>query len=76
MAMETQLLDERGRVRVRQPDLDRGKVYYICRRCASHTYMTTQWVGWRMYGSEDADLPRRGPNRPEWSLEEDDGSNV
>ncbi|WP_010540392.1 hypothetical protein [Dietzia alimentaria] len=77
MVMETQLLDEYGRVQVRQPDIHEGRVYFICRGCACHTYMTTQWLGVRMYGSEDAiDQERRGLgsdgyNRPAWALEDD-----
>ncbi|WP_068059180.1 hypothetical protein [Nocardia xishanensis] len=54
MVFETQMLDARGRVIVRQPDVQEARVYFICRGCASHTYMTTQWIGCRMYGSEDA----------------------
>ncbi|MFC8531901.1 hypothetical protein [Nocardia sp. NPDC057227] len=54
MVFEGQLLDREGRVVVRQPDPRKGRVYFICRGCASHTYMTTQWLGCRMYGSEDA----------------------
>jgi len=60
MVFETQLLDEHGRVRVRQPDMDEGRCYFICRWCASHTYMTTQWIGFRMYGSEDAAVSWEG----------------
>ena len=74
MAFETQLLDEHGRVQVRQPDLNEGRVYFICRGCASHTYMTTQWIGCRMYGSEDAlaEAPAyAGVNRDSWRLNPD-----
>lgn len=73
MVFETQILDGDGRVRIRQPDLDEGRVYFICRLCACHTYMTTQWIGWRMYGSEDAirsttgyGVYSPGVNRDEW----------
>lgn len=76
MVFETQLLDEHGRVVVRQPDLQRARTYFICRKCASHTYMTTQWVGFRLHGSEDAlaDVasPSDGVNRPAWRLEGND----
>lgn len=51
---ETQLLDSQGRVLIRQPDLDEARVYLVCLECASHTYLTTSWVGFRLYGSEDA----------------------
>lgn len=53
-AFETQLLDSNGRVMVRQPDLELGRVYFICVGCASHTYMSTSWVGYRMLGAEDS----------------------
>lgn len=53
-AFETQLLDSNGRVRVRQPDTEHGRVYFICTGCASHTYMSTSWVGYRMLGAEDS----------------------
>lgn len=43
---ETQLLDERGRVAVRQPDMDSGRVYAVCMPCRSHTYIETAWVGY------------------------------
>lgn len=53
MVFETQLLDERGRVQVRQPDLEAGRVYLVCLRCAQHTYMQTNAVGYRLEGSTD-----------------------
>jgi hypothetical protein len=57
MVFETQLLDEYGRVRVRQPDIDKGRVYLVCLLCASHTYMTTRFSIYRLYGSEDESEP-------------------
>lgn len=57
MAFETDLLEVDGRyirTNIRQPAIDEAKCYFICRNCASYTYMTTQWIGYRMYGSEDA----------------------
>ena len=79
MVFETQLLDAGGRVHIRQPDIQEGRVYFICRGCASHTYMTTQWLGARMHGSEDAipsgdknPLGRDGWNRPAWRLPDED----
>lgn len=42
---ETQLLDRDGRVAVRQPDTDKGRVYCVCMRCHQHTYIVTKWVG-------------------------------
>ena len=73
MVFETQLLDREGRVQIRQPDLTEGRVYFICRGCASHTYMTTQWLGVRMYGSEDAvdDADSGAMNRRGWRAPED-----
>lgn len=53
MVFESQLLDDDGRVIIRQPDLDKGRVYLVCLRCAQHTYMETSWVGYRMEGSPD-----------------------
>src|SRR5690606_32156515 len=74
MVFETQFLGPNGSVNVRQPDIDRGRTYFICRGCASHTYMTTQWIGCRMYGSEDMipdDGKRHGYgfSRPAWSAD-------
>ncbi len=57
MAFETQLLSATGGVIVRQPDIDHGRVYLVCLLCASHTYMATRWVGYRLYGSEDEITP-------------------
>lgn len=57
MAFETELYEVDGhyvRTRIRQPDMDEARCYSVCRRCACYTYMTVQWVGFRMYGSEDA----------------------
>jgi hypothetical protein len=84
MVFETQMLDERGRVIVRQPDMETAKTYFICRNCATHTYMTTEWIGYQLYGSEAAlhDLKTKGHSagysggyghgRPAWKLEETD----
>jgi hypothetical protein len=57
MVFETDLLEVDGRyirTNIRLPDTDEAKCYFICRKCASYTYMTTQWIGYRMHGSEDA----------------------
>ncbi|MEU7403825.1 hypothetical protein [Streptomyces sp. NPDC044948] len=43
---ETQLLDQDGRVLVRQPTIDGGRVYAVCMPCRSHTYIETSWVGY------------------------------
>lgn len=42
---ETQLLDNDGRVRIRQPDTEKGRVYCVCMRCHQHTYMVTRRAG-------------------------------
>lgn len=78
------------RLAIRQPDLNEGRVYFICVHCASHTYMTTSWIGYRLHGSEDANpryigvgedgntIPNPnhcgGYNRPAWEPKEDDES--
>lgn len=57
LAFETELYEVDGRYirsSIRQPDMDEARCYFICRRCACYTYMTAQWIGFRMYGSEDA----------------------
>ena len=43
---ETQLLDKHGRVLIRQPHLDTGRVYCVCMGCHSHTYIETKWAGY------------------------------
>lgn len=43
---ETQLLDEHGRVVIRQPDVANGRVYCVCMECCSHTYINTGYVGY------------------------------
>lgn len=62
MVFETQLLDGDGRVIIRQPDLDTGRVYLVCLLCASHTYMSTSWTGYRLYGSEDTTNTEGSPH--------------
>lgn len=42
---ETQLLDDRGRVQIRQPDLKKGRVFCVCMGCHKHTYIETEWLG-------------------------------
>ena len=44
--METQLLDERGRVKIRQPDPEKARVYCVCMTCCLHTYIETEWAGY------------------------------
>lgn len=47
---ETQLLDPYGRVEIRQPNTDHGRVYMVCAPCRHHTYMETAWVGYQLGG--------------------------
>lgn len=49
---ETQLLDKDGRVLIRQPALADGRVYCVCMKCLSHTYVITGWCG-SFLGSPD-----------------------
>ncbi|MFJ1653479.1 hypothetical protein ACIOC2_19230 [Streptomyces sp. NPDC088337] len=55
---ETQLLGAEGRVIVRQPSIDEGRVYAVCMPCRSHTYIVTAWVGYHLghpfYEEEEA----------------------
>lgn len=50
---ETQLLDDTGRVVIRQPDIDKGRVYCVCMTCRAHTYVVTEWVGFYLGGPGD-----------------------
>lgn len=50
---ETQLLDESGRVRIRQPGITEGRVYVVCMGCRSHSYVVTEWVGYFLGGPGD-----------------------
>lgn len=43
---ESQLLDEQGRVQIRQPSIHEARVYLVCMGCHSHTYIETTWVGY------------------------------
>ncbi len=52
---ETQLLDSDGRVQIRQPAINDGRVYLVCLGCRSHTYVNTDWVGYYLGGPEDID---------------------
>ncbi len=62
---ETQLLDAEGRVNVRQPDTQRGRVYCVCMKCHQHTYIVTRWAGfflpdpWVEDAEEEADQTSR-----------------
>ncbi|WP_373202654.1 helix-turn-helix transcriptional regulator [Mycobacterium marinum] len=89
LTFDTELYEIDGRyirVRIRQPDIDEARCYFICRRCACYTFMTTQFIGFRMYGSEDAAVCWEGDDpipannkritpateRAPWSLTPDD----
>jgi len=43
---ESQMLDAAGRVLIRQPDLEEGRVYCVCMKCHTHTYIVTEFVGY------------------------------
>ena len=49
---ETQLLDQHGRVQIKAPDITSGRVFCVCMKCCSHTYLETGWVGYYI-GSPD-----------------------
>ena len=49
---ETQMLDSSGRVLMKAPDINSGRVYCVCMKCYSHTYVKTGWVGYYI-GSPD-----------------------
>lgn len=34
-----------------QPHMEEAKVWLVCLRCASHTYMSTAWAGVQLVGS-------------------------
>ena len=42
---ETQLLDPNGRVLARQPSIDEARVYCVCMKCQTHSYIVTEWAG-------------------------------
>jgi hypothetical protein len=50
---ETQLLDDMGRVRIRQPDIDEARVYFVCMRCRGWTYGVFNWVGFTLGDPDD-----------------------
>lgn len=43
---ENQLLEGDGRIIAKQPDTKAGRVYCVCMKCHSHTYIETKWVGY------------------------------
>ena len=36
---------------IRQPDCDKGSVYCVCMACASHTYIETSFIQYKLDGS-------------------------
>jgi hypothetical protein len=54
---ETELLTvQNGEIQpaIRQPDLHNGRVYCVCMKCASHTYIATQWINYYLGGDHPA----------------------
>jgi hypothetical protein len=35
------------------PDIARGRVYCVCMKCCSHTYIETGWVGFYLNSPDD-----------------------
>ncbi|MFB6512082.1 hypothetical protein ACFCW4_02725 [Streptomyces virginiae] len=65
---ETQMLDDSGRVVVRQPDIDRARVYAVCMPCRSHTYIETAWVGYFLgypFMEEEQERNDKGDTQPD-----------
>lgn len=52
---ESQLLGNEGRVLVKQPNCTAGKVYCVCMKCHSHSYVETVYVGYRLNSPPDND---------------------
>jgi hypothetical protein len=50
---ETQLLDNEGRVKIRQPDTYLAKVFCVCMACRAHTWVETRWIGYYLGGPEE-----------------------
>lgn len=50
---ETQLLDKDGRVLIRQPDLTSAKVFCVCMKCLSHSYIETGWIGYYLNSPDE-----------------------
>lgn len=48
---------------IRQPSTVSGRVYCVCMKCASHTYVATQWIGFYLggdYAEQQEDEPAPG----------------
>ena len=70
---ETQLLDDHGRVQIRQPDVKEGRVYVVCMACRTHTYVVTEWAGYFLGGPDYSalDMEDTAGNLPEGGGERD-----
>lgn len=62
---ETQLLDDRGGVRIRQPDIEAARVYFICMKCNGWTYSVFDWVGYYLTDPTMRDNPEEAADDPE-----------
>lgn len=51
---ETQMLDEHGRVLVKQPAIEDARVYFVCLKCRGYTYGEFEWVGYYLGDPECA----------------------
>lgn len=52
-ALEGVAPDLEGRTILRTPDAAHGRVYCVCLRCASHTFIDTEWAGFAITAGED-----------------------
>lgn len=57
---EKQLLDDQGRVIVRQPDLREANIYVVCMECNTWTYVVAEWAGYYIGSPALADEPPDG----------------
>lgn len=70
---ETQLLDPEGRVRVRQPAIDEGRVYCVCMRCHQHTYIVTKWANFFLSDPWMDEWEAREPEDEDWDADRRSG---
>lgn len=47
---ESQLLDNAGRVQIRQPDMKQAHIYVLCMGCRTWTYVVAEWAGYYLGG--------------------------
>lgn len=50
---ETQMLDDHGRVVMRQPAIQDARVYAVCMGCYTYTYLVAEWTGYYLGGAGD-----------------------